>query len=308
MRLRVSVTLVSVTLAAATMLGAPVSASAAFAHVVAPGESLSSVAASDGLSVEELAAANGLSPAASLIAGSTLMIPPRSAAGIASETAVGETAASGEAAGGPVASGEAAGGPAASGEAAGESSAGSSAGDGDADSDDVGAAPDGSTAQAGSSASAGTEPEGATAEGSSSAPPYPTAQTVSPTEVGSIAAEDGVPPSLAQAVADQESGFNNDLTSSADARGVMQILPGTWSWINETLVSRPPLEPASAASNVHGGVLLLHSLLEATGDDPALAAAGYYQGLQSVLHEGESPSTQQYVGDVLALQRQFGGE
>ena len=46
-----------------------------FPHLVAPGESLSSVAESDGLTVEELAGANGLSPEALLIAGNTLRIP-----------------------------------------------------------------------------------------------------------------------------------------------------------------------------------------------------------------------------------------
>jgi soluble lytic murein transglycosylase-like protein len=130
---------------------------------------------------------------------------------------------------------------------------------------------------------------------------------VSPSEVGSIAAENGVPPSLAQAVAYQESGFNNSLTSSADARGVMQILPGTWNWINENLAGSTPLDPASAASNVRGGVLLLHSLLESTNGDAAQAAAGYFQGLPSVQQNGEFPETQQYVGNVRALQEQFGG-
>jgi hypothetical protein len=54
-------------------------------------------------------------------------------------------------------------------------------------------------------------------------------------------------------------------------------------------------------------VLFLHSLLNETGGDPALAAAGYYQGLPSVRQEGEAPSTEEYVGSVLALQQQFGG-
>jgi len=30
--------------------------------------------------------------------------------------------------------------------------------------------------------------------------------------------------------------------------------------------------------------------------------------LSSVLEAGEEPATEQYVGDVLALRRQFGGE
>jgi soluble lytic murein transglycosylase-like protein len=126
--------------------------------------------------------------------------------------------------------------------------------------------------------------------------------------VGSIAAANGVPASLADAIAYQESGFNNDEVSSADARGVMQILPGTWAWIQRTLVpGASPLAPASAADNVRGGVLLLRSLLNSTGGDPAMAAAGYFQGLPSVQRYGVYPSTQQYVNDVMSLAQRFGG-
>jgi soluble lytic murein transglycosylase-like protein len=149
---------------------------------------------------------------------------------------------------------------------------------------------------------------GAVAEGSPTDPPYPTPERVTAPQVGSIAADNGVPASLADAIAWQESGFNNDLVSSADARGVMQILPGTWQWIQNSLnTAGPPLAPASAADNVRGGVLMLHSLLNATGGDPALAAAGYFQGLPSVQQHGMYADTQRYVQDVLALQRQFGG-
>jgi soluble lytic murein transglycosylase-like protein len=154
---------------------------------------------------------------------------------------------------------------------------------------------------------AASQPEGSAAEGSAGGPPFPTAQSVSPSEVGSIAAENGVPPSFAQAIAQQESGFNNEVTSSAGAQGEMQILPGTWNWINENLTPSSPLEPASASSNVRGGVLLLHSLLESSGGNPGTAAAGYFQGLGSVTENGELPETQQYVESVLSLQHQFGG-
>jgi len=58
---------------------------------------------------------------------------------------------------------------------------------------------------------------------------------------------------------------------------------------------------------VRGGVLMLHSLLNATGGDPAMAAAGYFQGLPSVQQHGMYPDTQQYVQNVLSLERQFGG-
>ena len=64
-------------LAAAAMLAAPASASAFFAHTVTTGESLTSIAAADGLSVAQLAAANGLPLDAYLIDGSTVQIPPQ---------------------------------------------------------------------------------------------------------------------------------------------------------------------------------------------------------------------------------------
>ena len=148
---------------------------------------------------------------------------------------------------------------------------------------------------------------GVAAEGNPSAPPYPTPERVSASQVGSIASANGVSSSLAEAIGWQESGFNNDLVSTADARGVMQILPGTWDWIQRSLTAGSPLAPASASDNVRGGVLLLRSLLNSTGGDPAMAAAGYFQGLSSVQQNGLYPATQQYVNDVMALRQQFGG-
>jgi soluble lytic murein transglycosylase-like protein len=139
------------------------------------------------------------------------------------------------------------------------------------------------------------------------AAPYPTAERVTGAQIAQIAAAGGVPPSLAKAVGWQESGWNNALVSSANARGVMQIIPGTWDWIQRTLTGGAPLSPASALDNVRGGVLYLHSLLAASGGDPAMAAAGYYQGLQSVRQQGMFPDTRRYVSSVLALQRRFGG-
>jgi LysM repeat protein len=64
---------------AVVLLAVPASASAAFVHTVLPGESLSSIAAADGLSVAQLAAANGLPLDAQLLLGSTVVIPPRGA-------------------------------------------------------------------------------------------------------------------------------------------------------------------------------------------------------------------------------------
>jgi hypothetical protein len=51
---------------------------------------------------------------------------------------------------------------------------------------------------------------------------------------------------------------------------------------------------------------LLRSLLNSTDGDPALAVAGYVQGLSSVDRNGMFPATQQYVDSVLALRERFG--
>jgi soluble lytic murein transglycosylase-like protein len=153
---------------------------------------------------------------------------------------------------------------------------------------------------------AASQPIGAASLGSPNGPPYPTPERVSPSEVASIASSDGVSPSLADAIGYQESGFNNDLVSNTGAVGVMQIEPGTWDWVQRTL-SATPLNPASALDNIRGGVLMLHSLLDASGGDPAMAAAGYYQGLASVQRNGMYADTQQYVNDVMALRSRFGG-
>jgi LysM repeat protein len=314
--------------AAVVLLALPTTAAASFQHVVAAGESLSSIAATDGLTVAELAAANGLPPTAELLTGAQLAIPPQGGE-VPAEAAGGEPSAELSAQPStPTAS-------AADGDQDGDDGATASepvpgddegaattestqveaaatpapvtrsVGDGDADSDDSVGTSEGSSGI--SSSVATSQPVGAAAEGSPGSPPYPTAEKVSPAQVSAIAAANGVPSSLANAVADEESGFNNELVSSAAARGVMQITPGTWSWINETLAGSTPLAPASALENVRGGVLLLHALLEATGGNETLAAAGYYQGLPSVLANGMYPSTQEYVGTVQALQQRFGG-
>jgi LysM repeat protein len=334
MRVRFSIPLMAVAL----MLAAPPAASAAFAHTVTAGESLTSVAAADGLSVEQLAAANGLSSDAQLVTGSTLLIPPQIGGGSTSATTAPPTTTSAGAsddgdndsddgaAGGaaPVTTSSASSGSyvvqpgdtlSAIAAHAGTSVASLAAANG---LDPNGLLLTGTTLQLAGSGSSGapaassgnaatSQPVGAAALGSGGGPPYPTPETLTASQVGSIASANGVSPPLAEAIGWQESGFNNDLVSSAGARGVMQILPGTWDWIQRTLTAGTPLAPASASDNVRGGVLLLHSLLNATGGDPALAAAGYYQGLPSVERNGLFTDTQQYVNDVMALRQRFGG-
>src|SRR5919108_481917 len=136
--------------------------------------------------------------------------------------------------------------------------------------------------------------------------PAPTATRLGAADVQSVAAQYGVSPSLAAAIAWQESGFNNAMVSPANARGVMQVMPGTWDYVQQNLAQRP-LDPSSATDNVHAGVMYLKQLLNQTGGDENTAIAGYYQGLSSVQNRGMFDDTKRYVADVQALRSRFGG-
>lgn len=196
----------------------PLAAQGQVPHTVEPGESLWSIAAEDGLTVEELAAANGLSPDAQLVAGATVLIPPARGA-------------------------------------------------------------------------------------ASSAPPYPTEEIVTPEQVASIAAEHGMSAPLVQSIAWNESSFHNAAVSGAGARGVMQIMPDTWSFIVEQLVAQP-LDPASAIDNVEAGVIYLHYLYHLKGDDGDAAVASYFQGPN---RKGLLPETETYVREIREDQAEFAG-
>jgi LysM repeat protein len=138
------------------------------------------------------------------------------------------------------------------------------------------------------------------------AAPSPTPGRLSADRVKQLAAEHGAPASLTAAIAWQESGFNNALVSPANARGIMQVMPGTWDWVQQHLATGP-LSPTSPEDNVRAGSLYLARLLRETGGDARLAAAGYYQGLSSVRSRGMFDDTKRYVDNVLALQGRFGG-
>jgi len=138
------------------------------------------------------------------------------------------------------------------------------------------------------------------------ADPVPTPGILSAERIMQLAAEQGAPASLATAIAWQESGFDNAAVSSANARGVMQMLPGTWDWVRSNLAG-VPLSPTSAEDNVRAGSLYLARLLRDTGGDERLATAAYYQGLWSVRSRGMFDDTRRYVDDVLALRERFAG-
>jgi len=104
--------------------------------------------------------------------------------------------------------------------------------------------------------------------------------------ISSMAPGYGVPPSLALAVAQTESGFNQSAVSPKGAIGVMQLMPGTASDLG--------VDPHDLTQNVQGGLSYLSKLYNQFGDwDTALAA--YNAG------PGNIPAGAGYAQKVLAL-------
>ncbi len=109
----------------------------------------------------------------------------------------------------------------------------------------------------------------------------------------------GVDPKLARALAWMESGFQQDVVSSAGAIGVMQLLPETWEWVDTLLLGE--VTPRTYEGNVRAGVRYLRWQLDQFGGDVRKALAGYYQGARAVRERGLFDDTKQYVSVILDL-------
>ena len=110
-------------------------------------------------------------------------------------------------------------------------------------------------------------------------------------DIRRIAQEEGVDPDLAVRVAKQESGFRQDATSRAGARGIMQLMPDTAKELGVDL--NDPMQ------NIRGGVRYLGQQQRAFGS-PDLALAAYNAGpgrVREYLRTGRAlpQETQNYV-------------
>src|SRR4051794_15228595 len=310
-------TLLAVTPVVLLFAAAP--AGAAVSHTVQPGETLWSIAAANNLTTRTVAAFNGLSESSQVVLGSTIQVPSTvegysalQKAGIAPVapapgSAPAAAPATTSAAPSPMGGYTVRPGDTLSGLAAGARVS-------------VNAIAQMNGLNPGGVLLAGTViklPTGAPTPARASQPapaakvvpvaaPEPSPARVGASDVQSVAAANGVSPSLATAIAWQESGFNNGMVSSANARGVMQVMPGTWDYVQKTLATRQ-LNPHSAADNVTAGVLYLKSLLNQTGGNESQAIAAYYQGLGALRSRGVFDDTAKYVANVQALRGRFGG-
>ncbi|CAN5564555.1 hypothetical protein BH24ACT26_BH24ACT26_00690 [soil metagenome] len=252
--------------AAAVWMGAP--SARAGVHVVAPGETLSGIAARYGTSVEVLAAANRLRDASFIVAGERLRIPSRVTVTSIHVVRAGETLSS-------IAEGY------------GVSVAALAR---------VNRIEDVNMIVAGAKLRV---PGGAAGAMDAAAPTAPEAIEAS---LESQAREHEVDSALVKAVAWQESGWQQDVVSEAGAIGVMQVMPDTADWVNGSL-DAGNLDVSSAEDNVELGVTYLDHLLE-TMPSEGKALAAYLSGPGAV---GDRLKGYQksYVRSVKALKPKF---
>lgn len=107
-----------------------------------------------------------------------------------------------------------------------------------------------------------------------------------------------VDPRLAAAVAQTESGGNQDAVSPVGAVGVMQLMPETAAALG--------VNPYDKQQNIEGGVKYLRQMMDAFGGDVRKAVAAYNAGPQAVRDYGGIPpyrETQNYVNKVLDIYR-----
>jgi soluble lytic murein transglycosylase-like protein len=116
----------------------------------------------------------------------------------------------------------------------------------------------------------------------------------------------GVPVALALAVAWQESGWRQDVVSSAGAVGVMQLMPGTARWVGESMLGRA-VDINDARDNIRAGVRLLAHYLNRYGGNRDLVLAAYFQGQGAADRHGVYPVSRGYIASVNALVLLFGG-
>jgi soluble lytic murein transglycosylase-like protein len=116
----------------------------------------------------------------------------------------------------------------------------------------------------------------------------------------SAARDAQLPPAMLYAVAKIESNLSTDVTSSAGARGLLQVMPATARSLN--------LDPNEPRTNVLAGARYLRQLIDRF-DSTDLALAAYNAGPTAVARSGGAPTIDvvRYVANVNAAWRAHAG-
>lgn len=107
-----------------------------------------------------------------------------------------------------------------------------------------------------------------------------------------------VDPRLVAAVAQTESGGNQEAVSPTGAVGVMQLMPETAAGLG--------VNPYDKRQNIEGGAKYLRQMMDTFGGDVQKAVAAYNAGPQAVKEYNGIPpyrETQDYVNKVLDIYR-----
>ncbi|MDY7101987.1 MAG: LysM peptidoglycan-binding domain-containing protein [Actinomycetota bacterium] len=118
------------------------------------------------------------------------------------------------------------------------------------------------------------------------------------------AAANGVPADLLKSIAWIESGWQNRVTSYVGAQGVGQLMPDTVTFMRE-LIGNSSLDPRVPEDNIRMMARYVRWLLDRADGDVVLALAGYYQGPTSVDRNGIYSGTDNYAQGVLAWRYRF---
>ncbi len=263
-----------IALAAAAALTAltPLTVAATQTHHISPGETLSGIAATYGFTVSEIAELNGIANPNLIYAGATLLIPGDPEP-VTYTVIRGDTLA----------------------RIAGEH---------------------GVTVSGLAAANNLEDPnfivEGQVLTIADSASTMPAAATTAPLPSEEVRAilqevevEFGIPPGLLQALAWQESGWQQHVISNAGAVGVTQVLPVTALWALDYLLGTDADWETSARDNARVGASVLRHYLNLTAQDVRYSLAAYYQGWQSVQDFGIFDETEVYIANVMILWEQF---
>jgi soluble lytic murein transglycosylase len=95
-----------------------------------------------------------------------------------------------------------------------------------------------------------------------------------------------IAPEFVYAIIRQESGFREDVVSSAGARGLMQVMPNTASVVSK--IDRIPYNDQKqlflSQKNINIGVAYLQQLTKRFSNHPVLVAAAYNAGPKQVVY------------------------
>jgi murein DD-endopeptidase MepM/ murein hydrolase activator NlpD len=236
-------------------------------HVVQPGDTLWAISRANGLTVAQLAAANNMGENDLLLIGRHLYIP--SSGNSSTSSAAVSTASS----------------------STGSSGSGSS----------------------GSGSSSASDPSTFCSTFSASGGPWgvlPSLLQESPSRLAlqplfiHWASYYGLSLPLLEAIAWQESGWQQGVTSSVGAVGTGQIMPATGTFISGSLIGMP-MNINSVSDNIRMSAAFLAYLADIEGNNRCRTIAAYYEGPVNLSTYGVFPESQVYVASVEALIPRF---